>query len=115
MLATPSTTARVTHWTADHREFSYDAGDAPDTVGVRLLKYPAWHVTVDGNAAVSSGADETGQLLVQIPSGLHEVSVEFARTPDRTLGGAISILFVLGIGSWWAAEQRRRRIGGQAL
>jgi 6-pyruvoyl-tetrahydropterin synthase related domain len=114
MLATPLPKVRVTRWTADRRQFSYDAGDDPDTAGVRLLKYPAWRVTVDGNAAVTSGADETGQLLVQIPPGRHQVSVEFERTPDRTAGGGISILFALGLGGWWAAEQRRRRDDAKA-
>jgi hypothetical protein len=109
MVATPASKARVTRWTADRREFTYDSGDDPDIAGVRLLKFPAWRVTIDGNATQTSAADDTGQLLVQVPAGRHAVVVEFARTPDRALGGAISIVFVLGVGGWWFANERRRR------
>jgi hypothetical protein len=109
MVPTPATKARVTRWTAERREFMYDAGNDPDTVGVRLLRYPAWRVAIDGNLVKTSATDDTGQLLVQVPAGRHVVVVEFSRTPDRTLGGAISILFVLGVGGWWLASSRRQR------
>jgi uncharacterized membrane protein len=114
ILATPVGKACVTLWTAQRREFSYDAGDDPDIAGVRLLKYPAWRVMVDGNPAQTSAADDTGQLLVQVPAGRHEVSVEFVRTPDRTLGGVISVFFFVGVGGWWIVDDRRRRIEGAA-
>jgi hypothetical protein len=114
MLATPVGKARVTLWTADRREFSYDAGDDPDIAGVRLLQYPAWRATVDGSAAQTSAADDTGQLLMQVPAGRHKVTIEFARTPDRTLGGVISIFFFFGVGGWWIVDDRRRRSEGAA-
>jgi hypothetical protein len=110
LAATAAKKVHVTRWTAEHREFTYDAGDDPDTVGVRLLKFPAWRATIDGNPVQAYAVDDTGQLLLQIPAGRHVVVVEFSRTPDRTLGAAISILFVLGVAGWWfATDQRHRR------
>lgn len=109
MLATPPTKAHVTRWTAERREFTYEAGDDSGTAGVRLLKYPAWRVTIDGTLAQTSSADDTGQLLFHVPAGRHIVVVELSRTPDRTLGGAISILLVFGVGGWWFASVQRRR------
>jgi hypothetical protein len=51
---------------------------------------------------------------MQVPAGRHKVTIEFARTPDRTLGGVISIFFFFGVGGWWIVDDRRRRSEGAA-
>jgi hypothetical protein len=66
-------------------------------VALRLLNYPAWQVTVNGSRIQPQHAEDTGQMIVAIPAGESQVTVRFARTPDRTVGTTLSILgFLLG-------------------
>ncbi len=111
-LAAPARNAvHIIRWTAESREFSYRATE-PTTVGLRLLKFPAWRATIDGAAADTIATDDTGQLLLKVPEGRHDVELRFVRTPDRTAGGLISIAFVLIVGGWWIVLKRKPRLGG---
>jgi hypothetical protein len=110
----PAGAVNVVRWTAERREFSYNAADTT-TIGVRLLNYPAWSATIDAAAVATATAGDTGQLLLQVPAGMHQVSIRFVRTHDRTLGGAISITFVLIVGAWWIVLRLRARGDGGTI
>ena len=69
LLATSAGKARVMRWSAERREFSYDAGDEPDIAGVRLLKYPAWRVTLDGNPVQPAAAAIRGNYWCKCQRG----------------------------------------------
>jgi hypothetical protein len=107
MVAAPHGSAHVTMWTAQQREFSFDAADDA-TLGVRLLKYPAWRATIDGAVVETKASDENGQILIDVPQGKHAVVLQFIRTRDRAAGGAISLAFAILTGGWWVRIRRRR-------
>jgi hypothetical protein len=73
---------------------------------VRLLKFPAWSATIDDVPVDTIAADETGQLLLRVPEGRHEIRLRFVRTRDRTAGGLISMVFVLIVGGWRVVAKR---------
>jgi len=67
----------------------------PLRVGLRLLDYPAWRVEVNRKAVTPEHPETNGQMIVALAPGTQRITARFVRTPDRTLGGAISLLGVL--------------------
>ena len=86
----------IEEWTAERRVFSAHTADAV-TLVLHLLNYPAWEVRVDGQTTPTESDPETGQLVVPLEKGTHQVEVRFRRTWDRTAGGVISVLSVVGL------------------
>lgn len=87
----------IRKWTAENIAIQANL-DAPATLALRLLDYPAWEVRVDGARAENvEPAPDTGQILVPVAKGDHLLELTFRRTTDRTIGGGISIFsfFVL--------------------
>lgn len=80
------------------------AASAPSQVRLRLFNYPAWQVTVHGARVAAISDRATGQMLIPVPAGNSTVRVALARTPDRTLGGIISMVAVVLVAVlfWWA-------------
>jgi hypothetical protein len=63
---------------------------------LRLRSYPAWRVTVNGQATVATREQEFGLIAVLIPQGKDIVAADWVTTPDVWLGRIISMLaFVL--------------------
>jgi uncharacterized membrane protein YwzB len=81
----------IEQWTAEHRSVRVITAK-PDGVELRLLNYPAWRVTVNGSAVSLRHPEGTGQMIVPVSAGESELRVDFTRTPDRVLGGWISIV-----------------------
>jgi hypothetical protein len=81
----------IEQWTAEHRSVRVITAK-PDRVELRLLNYPAWRVTVNGSAVSVRHPEGTGQMIVPVSAGESELRVDFTRTPDRVLGGWISIV-----------------------
>jgi len=86
----------IEEWTAERRVFSAHTADAV-TLVLHLLNYPAWEVRVDGQTTLARSDPETGQLVVPLEKGFHQVEVRFRRTWDRTAGGVISVLSVVAL------------------
>ncbi len=91
-----NTQVTVQKWTAEAKAFDAKT-DEPVTLALKLLSYPAWEVRVDGQTVVSETSPQTGQLLVSLGAGTHHIDVQLRRTRDRTVGGVVSVLFVLGL------------------
>jgi hypothetical protein len=89
-------TFHMQRWSANQRWFSAQA-NAPVTLALRLLSYPGWQVQVDGNSNVPAEAPETAQMLVALPGGAHQVTVELRNTWDRTAGAYISLIFLIAL------------------
>jgi hypothetical protein len=79
----------VEKWNAEHRALRV-VSKTPANVALRLLKYPAWRITVNGAAVTASHSKGTAEMIVPVPAGESELRVDFARTTDRRLGGWIS-------------------------
>ena len=79
----------VEKWNAERRALRI-VSPTPAKVTLRLLKYPAWRITVNGAAVTASHSEGTAEMIVPVPAGESELRIDFTRTADRALGGWIS-------------------------
>lgn len=84
---------KVEKWQAEEKDLSIEASQ-PARLQLRLLNYPAWQVEVNGGPGVKESHPDTGQLIVSVPAGHNRLRVRFARTSDRSAGGALSLAAV---------------------
>ena len=98
-------TILVQRWTANEKRLRVSAL-GPVRVALRLLNYPAWRVEVNGARFTPEKAGDTDQMVVALPAGASEVSVTFARTWDRTVGGGLSLI---SLGLAWVLLIRPKR------
>lgn len=94
--STPVAHFQVQRWTTVEKEVRVDS-DGQARIALRLLNYPAWRVQVNGRAVVPQRMDDFDQMVVPVQAGESEIQVRFARTTDRTLGGAISMIGVFAV------------------
>jgi hypothetical protein len=59
------------------------------------MDYPAWRVEVNGKLVTPQRAEGTAQMILPLAPGAQRVTARFVRTPDRTIGIAISVLVLL--------------------
>jgi len=97
-------------WTSERRAFDADSAE-PVTLALRLVRYPAWDVYVNGREVQIDARPQTQQILVPIERGSNFVEVRLRRTRDRTCGTAISMLSATALCAF-AWGYRRRRITG---
>ena len=107
--ANADTKIAMQEWTSSRKRFAVET-DAPVTLAVRLLSYPAWEVQVDGKSARTSATPETAEILLSLDPGQHEVQIQFLRTPDRIAGGTISLLLVIGLAGFVLIQRSRRAL-----
>jgi hypothetical protein len=96
---------RVDRWDAESRSFTAKMS-APDRLALRLFRYPAWQVEVNGRLVETSAKAETGQMLVPVEAGANRVELHFVRTWDRTAGGLISFVTAAGL-AFWSLRMRK--------
>jgi hypothetical protein len=86
---------------------------------LRLTRYPAWQVTVNGRVVTDLPKREDGLLAVPVLEGPVVLSVDWTTTPDVMAGrwiSGISALIVLALTGLWAYQRhanRQRRVGSQ--
>ena len=85
----------VERWTPERKMVLVVGSPQPARLALRLLNYPAWRVEVNGAKIVPERAEDSGQMVVPLPPGTALVTARFRRTPDRTIGGILSILSLL--------------------
>jgi len=100
----------VFYWNPESKMFTAEMS-APDRLTLRLLRYPAWKVEVNGREVETTARENTGQMLVPVEAGMNRVQIRFTRTWDRTAGGWISLVSALGLVGWML---RARERGAQA-
>ena len=98
----------IQHWEAESRIFTAEMS-AQDQLALRLFRYPAWRVEVNGQVVETAAKADTGQMLVPVEAGMNRVRVSFVRTWDRAVGGWISILAAVSLSIW--SLWRRGRLG----
>ena len=79
----------------------------PATLVLNRREYPAWRVSVNDHVVTERRQRDDGLIAVPIAAGLSHVEIEYARTPDRTAGEAISAISLLGLA--WSRKRRRLR------
>jgi hypothetical protein len=90
----PKVKIDVRLWQPESKMIFVEANE-PARVAVRLLNYPAWRVTVNGQFVEPQRPDDVDQMIVPVAAGKSVIQIRFARTPDRTAGMALSALSVL--------------------
>jgi hypothetical protein len=89
----------VQRWDAESRMFTAEMS-AADWLTLRLFRYPAWRVEVNGRVVETAARAETGQMLVPVTAGMNQVEISLARTWDRAVGGWISLLTAMLVMIW---------------
>jgi hypothetical protein len=64
---------------------------------LRLMDYPSWRVTVDGQPVTHRPKREDGLMAVPLAAGSHEIAVQWRATGDVVVGRAISAIAVLAL------------------
>ena len=90
----PTAEMHIERWTAEEKVLRV-ASHEPLRVGLRLLNYPAWRVEVNGKVVTPESAESYGEMILLLSPGTERITARFTRTPDRTLGIAISVLGLL--------------------
>jgi hypothetical protein len=84
----------IDQWSAETKVFSADLS-RPEILRLRLLNYPAWRIELNGREVGASAQPITGEIVFPVASGSNRVRVTFIRTPDRLIGGAVTVLGLL--------------------
>jgi hypothetical protein len=89
-------TIQMQQWSAESKTFTAEMSAAGELT-LRLFRYPAWQVEVNGHAAPTRARQDTGQIVVPVEAGANHIQVTFIRTWDRTLGACISAAMALSM------------------
>ncbi len=90
----PQAEIQIGRWTAEEKNLRV-ASRVPVRVALRLLDYPAWRVEVNSRAVTPGHAEANGEIVLLLAPGTQRITAKFVRTPDRTLGDAISVMALL--------------------
>jgi len=102
---------RVEAWDAESKILTAEMPTSGQ-LALRVFRYPAWRVEVNGRAVEAPTRPESGQLIVPVAAGMNRVQVTFVRTWDRKLGGWISVITLWCILLWIVLARNRQ--GGVA-
>lgn len=99
---------RVLQWDAESKLFMVESR-RPTRLLLRLFNYPAWQATVNGALVDAETEDNTGQMIVPVAAGTHQVRVSFVKTRDRKAGELISGVTFGLLAGFFLFKRRRRR------
>ena len=99
---------QVQAWAPESKSFTVDAGQ-PGKAVLRLFNYPAWRVTVNGQAVETESQENTGQMMIPMQAGESKVQITLQRTWDRQMGGYVSVTAGLGIVGFAVFRRKRTR------
>jgi hypothetical protein len=98
--------AEIQTWGPEQKHFAVNTRSR-ENLTLRLFNYPAWEVTINGRRVDSRTTEGTGQMVIPVPVGKNDVEVRFRRTPDRTLGGAVSLISLAVLVAAWMKTRPR--------
>jgi 6-pyruvoyl-tetrahydropterin synthase related domain len=75
---------------------------------LRLMDYPSWRVTVDGQPVNGRPLREDGLMAVPVKAGSHVIEVQWTATRDIVAGRTISAIALLGLVVVVALERKGR-------
>jgi len=88
---------RVLRWDEESKSVAAEMS-AADRLALRLFKYPAWRVEVNGRVVETLAREGTGQMLVPVQAGMNRVEIKFVRTWDRAAGVWVSVISAIAVG-----------------
>jgi hypothetical protein len=91
------------HWTV--RVATPETGYAV----MRLMEYPSWRVSVDGQPVKNRPSREDGLMAIPVTAGNHVIEVQWAATRDIAAGRAISAIALLAL-VLTAMRQRKEHV-----
>jgi hypothetical protein len=74
---------------------------------LRLVSYPAWRIRVNGQLQTALPKRDDGLIVVPVPQGAVDVTVDWTRSPDVVAGRWVSAVSVLLLIALWWVERRR--------
>lgn len=89
----------------EHREIHGEAPRAGYLV-VRLLRYPAWRVDLNGRGVTDLSRRGDGLVVVPVPQGPVDITIDWAITPDVVAGRWVSGVSVLLLVLLWFRQRR---------
>ncbi|PYT83069.1 MAG: hypothetical protein DMG40_03570 [Acidobacteria bacterium] len=92
----PKAKFHIEKWTAEDREVQVDAQE-PVQLALRLLRYPAWQVELNGRVTTPERSRALNQIVLPVPAGVADIRVSFRRTPDRLAGIVLSLVIFLTV------------------
>ena len=101
-LAAGKGSVAIERWDPERRRLRAELSGA-DQLSIRTFNFPGWTAAVDGQAA-RIGAGELGNILLALPAGSHQITLDFLATPARQWGGRVTVaacflLIVLALAS----------------
>jgi hypothetical protein len=90
----------------EHREIRAAIPHAGHLV-LRLVSYPAWRIRVNGQLQTSLPKRNDGLIVVPVPQGPIDLSIDWTTSPDIWAGRWVSALSVLLLTALWWVELRR--------
>ncbi|PYT65656.1 MAG: hypothetical protein DMG39_28520, partial [Acidobacteria bacterium] len=96
--SSPKAEIHILRWSAEEKELTVTLSQ-PLRLAIRLLDYPAWRVEVNGWRVKPQSPETTSQMILPLSAGTDRIGIKFVGTPDRMLGGALSLasLFAAGL------------------
>jgi hypothetical protein len=73
---------------------------------LRLRTYPAWRVKVNGQPAAFAPARDDGLMVVAVPQGAVDLTVDWTTTSDIVAGRWLSGVALLFLAALWVMEKR---------
>ncbi len=86
----------------------------PATLRFNLIRFAGWQVSIDGQTVPTRPSPRQGLLEFDVPAGSHQVALDFADTPIRRLGWALSaVSLALLAGTLLVTRKLASRATGQ--
>lgn len=96
-------------WQDEHKLLQID-NDHEGFIVLRLRRYPAWQVSVNGQSVATPVNREDGLIAVPVHAGPSTIEVRWTTTPDVLWGRWISLAALALFAALWVAERIGARI-----
>jgi hypothetical protein len=105
-LASGNGRVTIKRWAPERRELTVEL-EEPDQLRLRMTNFPGWTALVDGQEIkIKEGAVKN--IVVDLPAGEHQVTLDFRSTPIRRASNFITVLSFASLISiiCWSAAAR---------
>ncbi len=93
-------------WQNEHKLLQIES-DHDGFIVLRLRRYPAWQITVNGQPTETPAAREDGLIAVPVRAGPSTIEIRWTTTPDVVWGCWTSFAALLVLIALWVVERHR--------